>query len=358
MQQGKYMVWGFCAAAAMSASIAGTPRTDVPQLKGRTVAPYLQRHKLTELVLRPTGQAVDFDGHAVECPKVFRYGQQWFMAYTGITKRDGVIHESIGLCESDDLLHWRNRRQIIRPGAPGEFDHGGLSGPFTWVEDKRVYTMYAGFPKVGYETGPGQHGLAWSDDSRTWQKSPHNPVHRVGPNGGWNDNVLYQAFILKHGGTYWMFYNAHGSKDGCEQIGLAFSDDLISWREYEQNPILRKGDPKRDRDHVIIADPWIMRLAGTWHMFYFAFDGTHARECLATSNDLLHWTKSPLNPIMDVGPPGSYDDIHCHKPCVIKHEDVFYHFTTSCGKRKDGSEYRAIGLATSNRLPGVAYRDR
>jgi len=317
---------------------------------------YLQRHKLADLVLKPTGRTEDFDGHAVECPKVFRYGDRWYMAYTGIASWDGVIHESIGLCESEDLVRWRNRRRILTPGRPGAFDAGGLSGPFTWVEGKRVYTMYCGFPKVGYETGPGQHGLAWTEDLRTWHKSPHNPVHRVGPKGGWNDHVVYQAFIMKRDGTYWMFYNAHGSRDNCEQIGVAFSEDLITWREYEHNPILRRGDPQRDRDHVIIADPWIMRLDGTWHMFYFAFDGRHARECLATSHDLLHWTKSEWNPIMDAGPAGSYDEIHCHKPCVIQHEGVFYHFYTACGKRQDGSEYRAIGLATSKRLPGVTYR--
>ncbi len=330
---------------------------DVSQPKRKDLPSHLHRYKLADLVLRPTGRPEDFDGHAVECPKVFRWGDRWYMAYTAIAKRDGIIHESIGLCESNDLVHWDHRRQILRQGRPGEFDAGGLSGPFTWVEGKRAYTMYCGFPKAGYESGPGQHGLAWTDDMQTWHKSPNNPVHRVGTKGDWNDDVVYQAFIMKHDGRYWMFYNAHGSKDNCEQIGLAWSNDLITWDEYEGNPILRKGDPQRDRDHVIIADPWIMRLEDKWHMFYFGFDGQHARECVATSDDLLKWTKSPLNPILDVGPPGSYDEVHCHKPCVILHEGVFYHFYTPCGKREDGSEYRAIGLATSKRLPDVAYRE-
>lgn len=319
---------------------------------------YLQRHKLAELILEPTGRETDFDGHAVECPKVFRYGDRWFMAYTGIAKRDGVIHETIGLCESDDLIHWRDRRQILMPGKPGSFDAGGMSGPFTWIEDKRAYMIYVGFPRPGYESRPGLHGLAWSDDLVTWHKSPNNPIHGVGPKGTWSDNIVYQAFVMKRDGWYWMYYNAHGSKDNCEQIGLAVSRDLIDWFEHEDNPILRKGDPSRDRDHVIIADPWVMKLDGTWHMFYFGYDGKHARECLATSDDLIHWTKSPLNPIMDAGPPGSYDEIHCHKPCVIARDGVHYHYYTACGKRDDGSEYRAIGLATSKRLPGVAYRSR
>ena len=122
------------------------------------------------------------------------------------------------------------------------------------------------------------------------------------------------------------------------------------------NPLLRRGDPKKDRDHRIIGDPWIMRQGDVWEMYYFGFDGQHARECLATSSDLVHWKKSPLNPIMDAGPPGTYDSIHCHKPCIILHDGVYYHFYTACGPRPDGSEHRAIGLAMSRKLPGVRYR--
>ncbi|MBN1343639.1 MAG: family 43 glycosylhydrolase [Phycisphaerae bacterium] len=351
------MIVGFCTSSILVVLSAEPTVGSACRAEGKAMPAYLQRHKLADLILRPTGNEADFDGHAVECPKVFRYGDRWYMAYTGIAKRGGVIHETIGLCESDDLVHWRNRRQILTPGKPGEFDHGGMSGPFTWAEGKRVYTMYCGFPRVGYESRPGLHGLAWTDDLKTWHKSPHNPVHGIGPKGTWSDNIVYQAFVMKHDGQYWMFYNAHGSEDNCEQIGVAISPDLVNWFEYEHNPIIRKGDPKRDRDHVIIADPWVMRLDGKWHLFYFGYDGAHARECLATSDDLLGWTKSPLNPIMDAGPPGSYDDLHCHKPCVIEHDGVFYHFYTPVAKRADGSEYRAIGLATSKRLGGVEYRD-
>ena len=153
-----------------------------------------------------------------------------------------------------------------------------------------------------------------------------------------------------------MFYNAYGTSDQCEQIGLATSRDLKNWKEHPKNPLLRRGDPEKDRDHRIIGDPWIMKHGDTWEMYYFAFDGEHARECLATSADLVHWTKSPLNPIMDVGPEGSYDAIHCHKPCIIEHDGVVYHFYTAVGTDNEGRHTRAIALATSKRLPGVDYR--
>ncbi len=95
----------------------------------------------------------------------------------------------------------------------------------------------------------------------------------------------------------------------------------------------------------------------SWEMYYFGFDGRHAREHLATSADLLHWIKSPLNPVMDVGPAGSYDERYCHKPCIILHEGVYYHFYTAVGPRGEDRQYRAIALATSAELPGVEYRE-
>jgi len=185
-----------------------------------------------------------------------------------------------------------------------------------------------------------------------WTKASFNPIHLPGPKGTWNDDCLYKVFVLKHEGRYWMFYNAYGTPDRCEQIGLATSNDLREWREHPDNPLLRRGDAEKDRDHLIIGDPWIVKRGDLWEMYYFGFDGRHARENLATSSDLIHWTKSPFNPIMDAGPAGSYDSVHCHKPCLVEKDGVVYHFFTAVGVRGENPDYRAIGLATSRRLPG------
>jgi beta-xylosidase len=220
--------------------------------------------------------------------------------------------------------------------------------------------IYVAFPGLGYETKPGRQGLAFSEDGIHWTRSSANPIRDVGEKGTWDDACLYKPFVMRHEGEWWMFYNAYGTADRCEQMGLAKAPRLEGpWKRHPDNPILRKGDPEKDRDHRIIGDPWIMRspAGDVWEMYYFAFDGKHARECLATSTDLIHWTKSPFNPIMDAGPPGTYDSIHCHKPSIVIHEGVYYHFVTSCGADGKGGEHRAIGLATSKRLEGVKYRD-
>lgn len=363
---------------------------------------HLQRHKLTAPVLAPRADDPSlFDSGKVECPMVIRRGNEWWMYYTAIRMVDGVVHSTIGRAVSDDLVHWRDRTQVLTRGSDGAFDHGGVSGPFVFtipsdlaaatqpsaeairrslssnashqvdpggttderVADRpcdRLYMIYIGFPRVGYESRPGRHGLAWSDDGVNWTRSPANPIRDVGEKGTWDDGCLYKVFVLPYDGAFWMFYNAYGTADRCEQIGLATADRLEGpWKRHPANPLLRKstGDPQRDRDHVIIGDPWITRHGDEWEMYYFAFDGRHARECLATSGDLVHWTKSPHNPIMDVGPADAYDGIHCHKPCIVVKDGVCYHFFTACGPNDKGGEHRAIGLATSTRVDGPEYRE-
>lgn len=322
---------------------------------------HLQRYKLKDLILEPRTQDPKlFDSHIVECPMVLRWRDRWLMYYSGIKLADGQVDSTIGMAVSDDLVHWKDCRQVLTHGPEGSFDHGGLTGPFVWAEGDELFMIYIGFPRLGYESRPGRHGFARSRDGINWEKDAVNPVHDIGPKDSWNQDCVYKTFVMKHAGEYWMYYNAEGLNDRgerCEQIGLATSTDLRHWREHPANPLLRSGDPVQNRDHKIIGDPWIMRCDDSWEMYYFGFDGRHAREHLATSADLLHWTKSPLNPIMDVGPPGSYDERYCHKPCIILHEGVYYHFYTAVGCRGEDHSYRAIALATSVILPDVAYRE-
>ena len=90
-----------------------------------------------------------------------------------------------------------------------------------------------------------------------------------------------------------------------------------------------------------------------WVMFLFGFDGRHAQDGIAVSRDLLHWDKHP-EPILRFGAPGDLDEIHAHKPSVVSHEGVLYHFYSACRKSRDGDptrklgdEFRCITVATS-----------
>ena len=78
-----------------------------------------------------------------------------------------------------------------------------------------------------------------------------------------------------------------------------------------------------------------------WVMFYFgAFWRPNAFDTFACSYDLVNWTKW-TGPDL-VAPSEAFDRTYAHKPWVIRHEGVTYHFYNAVG-----SEGRVIAVATS-----------
>lgn len=51
----------------------------------------------------------------------------------------------------------------------------------------------------------------------------------------------------------------------------------------------------------------------------------HARDSVAFSRDLIHWEKSN-EVLVDVGPPGSIDSIHAHKPSIFFNDGTLHHY--------------------------------
>jgi len=106
---------------------------------------------------------------------------------------------------------------------------------------------------------------------------------------------------------------------------LATSPDLVHWTRCADNPLIRTGEPGAFDDRFA-SDPCVLRDGSGWVMFYYGYssDG-HARDSAATSPDLLQWSKTGKI-LVDVGAPGSVDSRYAHKPSVIAHDGRLYHF--------------------------------
>ncbi len=314
------------------------------------MAGYLEVRKLEAPVLSPTGKAGDFDAEQVDCPKLLRsvefeekgagsppllrHDGDYVMAYAGW---DGQANR-LGLARSRNLKTWTRQGLALDLGGEKDFDSGSVSAPFPFAWKGRFYLLYCGFPKQGYEAGPGCLGLAVSDDLKSWTKLGEI----LKPEAAWEAGGLFQPYLLRYQDTFYLFYNARAAEPPHrEQTGLATSKDLKTWTKHPGNPLLTVG-PEGAWDSLFASDPWVERIGGLWHLFYYGFDGRHAQEGVATSPDLLHWTKSAANPILRVGPEGSLDAVHAHKPCVVFHEGRWYHYYCAVGARG-----RVIALAVS-----------
>jgi predicted GH43/DUF377 family glycosyl hydrolase len=158
------------------------------------------------------------------------------------------------------------------------------------------------------------------------------------------NETLFKSHIIadpekRTGYPFVMLYNARQQGVGVERIGIAGSHDMVDWKRVGNSHVLSHGDQRG-----ISGDPQLVRMGDLWVMFYFgAFWKPGAFDTFAVSRDLVHWTKWDGPDL--IAPSEPWDKEYAHKPWVIKHEGVVYHFYCAVG-----NEGRCIALATSKDL--------
>jgi predicted GH43/DUF377 family glycosyl hydrolase len=289
-------------------------------------------HKTGQPILSPSYQAGTFDSHAVDCPFPFFHEGRYWMTYVGW---DSTGYRT-GLACSDDLRSWKKQGLILDRGPRGSVteynaaltsilrDNALYGSAALKKADGRFLGTYHAYPQPGYEEGAAVIGLCRSDDLFHWEVDA--PVLTADPSCPWEAGGLYKSWIMEENGTYYLFYNAKNrAMPWIEQTGVATSRDLVHWTRAPLNPILPNGK-LGEFDDIFASDPCVLRHGDRWVMFYFGngSDG-HARDGVAFSEDLFRWKKSG-EVLIDVGSPGSLDATHAHKPGIIAREGTLHHF--------------------------------
>jgi len=345
--------------------VAAALSTVAPGAKATAAAPIDEAalRRVYDEVKTPFKYGIVLRGSATEkidCPNVFRRDGRWFMVFIAF---DGRGYET-RLATSDDLLHWRPLGTILPRRGEGwdaEQAAGGLSlidprWDGTWElqpYEGRYWLSYLGGAKTGYETPPLSIGLASTDDPtapRAWTRLATNPV--LGPADAdarpFERDTLFKSYVFRDaaqtlGAPFVMFYNARAPKDS-ERIGIAVSHDLKTWQRHGDAHVLENDRPPGFKRGVISGDPQIVKFGDLWVMFYFgAFWKPGAFDTFAVSRDLVHWTKW-TGPDL-IAPSEPWDQEFAHKPWLVRHDGVVYHFYCAVG-----TEGRVIAVATSRDL--------
>jgi predicted GH43/DUF377 family glycosyl hydrolase len=309
------------------------------------------------------------DGRSVDCPTVFRYQDAWYMVFVRLEK-DPQMGYTTQLARSEDLLQWQPLGEILHRGEPGSWDHANAGGGIALADiqwggdghlgkhEGRYWLSYLGGDKFGYESMPLSIGLASTDDPgapAAWQKVSH-PVLAVGDPDvrAFETGTLYKSFVfhdqtLSLGAPFVMYYNAKPA-GGNESIGMAISQDLRSWKRYGDRPVIVNQKQDTPDRGAISGDPQIVRMDDLWVMFYFgAFWEPNAFDTFAASEDLVHWTKWEGPHLVEPSEP--WDETFAHKPWILKHDGVVYHFYCAVG-----DQGRVIALATSRPMTETKQR--
>jgi predicted GH43/DUF377 family glycosyl hydrolase len=304
------------------------------------------------------------EGKKIDCPTVFRHGDRWYMVYVQLENDpEGYTTQ---LAVSDDLLHWQVKGTILARGDKDAWDKANAAGGIALADmrwggdgtlgthEGRYWLSYLGGAKPGYETPPLSIGMASTLDPTSaagWERLPA-PVLRPDDKDArpFETGTLFKSFVFRDpgatlGAPFVMYFNARPPR-GDETIGMAVSQDLRTWRRYGDGPVIVNARPSGLKHGVISGDPQIVRMGDLWVMFYFgAFWKPKAFDTFAASRDLVHWTRWEGTHLLEPSEP--WDAEFAHKPWVLKHDGVVYHFYCAVG-----NQGRAIALATSRPIKG------
>jgi len=289
----------------------------------------------------------------LDSPTLFFENGIWYMSYIVF---DGKGYET-WMAQSKDLLNWNSMGKILS-FSPGTWDANQKAGYMSLVDIKwggnytveklngKYWMSYLGGKTKGYEAGV--LGVGMSSNSvltkpMEWKTLTKPILQPSDSDASWFDNkIIYKSLVIRDkekltNHPFVMFYNAKGDTAKYESIGMAVSDDMISWKRFTKKPVLTKYNG-------ICGDAQITKINNLYVMFYFgAFWKPGAFERFACSFDLVNWTDWEGDDL--VAPSESYDNEYAHKPWVIKWKGVVYHFYTAVGK-----EGRVLALATSKDL--------
>ncbi len=218
--------------------------------------------------------------------------------------------QSIALVESKDGVNWTSPVIVIGPNEKSDWEND-LNRPVVIKHDGRYQMWY-----TGQAGGKSWIGYATSKDGTAWQRESDKPV--LSAEQPWEKVAVMCPHVIYDGkaGLYRMWYSG-GEQYEPNSIGYATSEEGVTWRKHEANPVFTP-DPKSPWEHDRVTACQVIPQGDGFLMFYIGFrDESHAQIGLARSHDgITDWQRHAANPIIRPGL-GEWDQDAVYKPYAI-----------------------------------------
>ncbi len=203
--------------------------------------------------------------------------------YTGYSEKRGFKH--LGYATSSDGIHWTRYK-------------GNPLAPDSWGEDMSVIKVKDTYFMMAEGVHDWAH-LLTSKDRVNWEE--HGSILIYDPDGTPIADPAKQTshagtpVLLKIENIWYLFFERSD-----EAVWMATSTDPIplKWTKIQKAPVLSPGPG--EYDNVAVAADIIVKIEGKYYMYYHATAEDPWNNwciCLAFSDDLIHWTKYKNNPI-------------------------------------------------------------
>lgn len=199
---------------------------------------------------------------------------------------------------------------IIAPQGDG-FESAGTFNPAVVEKDNKIVMLYRAQDHKGTST----LGYATSDDGVHFSRLPEpvlGPEASYEKGGGTEDPRL-----MKIEGTYYLTYTGYNNVDGAgkdkrdAQLCLATSSDLIHWTRHGVILPAYKGkwNVGWTKSGAMVSE----KINGKYWMYYLGdASDSGGKIGIASSSDLLHWTEASDQPVASTRP--SYFDSKVVEP--------------------------------------------
>jgi beta-1,2-mannosidase len=240
-------------------------------------------------ILSPLGDS--FESAGVFNPAVIKRGNEFVMLYRA---QDKVGTSRLGYATSKDGIHFSARAEpVLVPETAYEKD-GGVEDPRLVQIGDIYYLTY-----TGYNKRDAQLCLATSRDLNHWErKGVLLPAYK----GTWNVRWTKSGAIVpeKINGKYWMYYLGT-TPDNNDQMGVAYSTDLLHWSDGLDRPVLSARAGQFDSRVVEPGPPPVITADGIFLIYngaddkliyragWVLFDKTNPTRVLARSDEPLFW---------------------------------------------------------------------
>jgi predicted GH43/DUF377 family glycosyl hydrolase len=257
---------------------------------------------------------------------------------------------------SDSLGAWVKEatNPVLRPGAAGAWDDGGVESPDVLYDGAQFHMWYTGL-RSGSDTS--QIGHATSADGVVWQKDPNNPALPIADNlFEWDHAavsapaVIYNPADADPTQRWRMWYVGRNSFFNYS-IGYAYSADGLTWTKSDDNPVLVASVDLGDWDDEAVLAPTVIYQGGQYHMWYAA-KGPQLQVGYATSPDGINWTQHATNPVLAPGTGADWDNGEIAAPAILVGPDFEMWYSGA----NEILDQTYIGYATSAVRPGGAKR--
>jgi predicted GH43/DUF377 family glycosyl hydrolase len=123
-------------------------------------------------------------------------------------------------------------------------------------------------------------------EGAAWRRLSTKPI--VSPSGNaWQSAGTFNPAVVKRNGKFIMLYRAQDAA-GTSRLGYAESSDGIHFKERPEPVFVPETDYEKDGG---VEDPRLVKINGLYYLTYTGYNKKDAQLCLATSHDLIRWTR-------------------------------------------------------------------